>query len=224
MENADLSRVYGRSSLKCVDPAACCLTADKSYAIIGNVVVKASDSVRASAYARKNRIGESALFFEYLSSRLTGNNSLKIADDRGERVWAHYRAETIMRIVNTFCPLSHSLGNRIFKSCRARFYGNNSRAEEFHSIHIESLTLGVLLAHKYNALHAHESCSSSCSNSVLTCACLGDKTCLAHFLCEQSLTENVVYLVRTCVVEILTLEIYLSSAESFCELLGIVKS
>ena len=86
MENADLSRVYGRSSLKCVDPAACCLTADKSYALIGNVVVKASDSVRASAYARKNRIGESALFFEYLSSRLTGNNSLKIADDRGERV------------------------------------------------------------------------------------------------------------------------------------------
>ena len=63
VENADLSRVYGRSSLKCVDPAACRLTADKSYAIIGNVVVKASDSVRAAAYARKNRIGKSCPLF-----------------------------------------------------------------------------------------------------------------------------------------------------------------
>ncbi len=59
---------------------------------------------------------------------------------------------------------------------------------------------------------------------MLTRTCFGDKTGLAHFLCKKRLSENVIDLVRACVIEILAFKVYLSSAKLFSELLCVVKT
>ena len=58
---------------------------------------------------------------------------------------------------------------------------------------------------------------------MLTCSGLRDYTGLAHLLRKESLTEYVVYLVRTGVVQILALEVDLRAAEILCHLLSVVE-
>ena len=128
-----------------------------------------------------------------------------------------------MGVVNTGSPLAHSLGNRVLQCSSTARYGYYGRSEKAHTVDVQRLTLGVLLAHEHDALHAEQSRRSSSCNSVLTCACLRNEAGLAHFLREQSLSEDVVYLVRARVIEVLALEVYLRSAERICQLLRVVE-
>ena len=58
---------------------------------------------------------------------------------------------------------------------------------------------------------------------MLTCARFSDEAGLAHLLREKCLSEDVVYLVRARVVEVLALEVYLRAAKRVRELLRVVE-
>jgi len=54
--------------------------------------------------------------------------------------------------------------------------------------------------------------ATHCGHSVLSCSCLCNDAVLAHALAQESLPQGIVDLVGACVVEVLTLEVYLSHA------------
>ena len=128
-----------------------------------------------------------------------------------------------MGVVDPCRPFTHALRNGILQGCSSGCYRYNVSAQKFHSVYVQGLALAVDLAHEDNALHTEESCRCCCGNTVLACACLGDESCLAHFLGKKRLTKHVVDLVRTCVVKIFPLEIDLCAAQVLGHLLCIVE-
>ena len=73
------------------------------------------------------------------------------------------------------------------------------------------LTLNVGSTHEDFALHIHQSADRSCSHTMLTGTSLGNDTGLAHFLCHQNLTDGIIDLMSTCMVQVFTLQIELAS-------------
>ena len=73
-------------------------------------------------------------------------------------------------------------------------------SEEFHTIDIQCLPVGIFFSHKNFAFHAKERCCRSGSNTVLSGTCLCNQTGLAHFLGKQCLSQGIIDLVGTGVV------------------------
>ena len=86
-------------------------------------------------------------------------------------------------------------------------------AEQTHFINVQCLTLCVFLTHKYFTFHAHQCCHCRCRHSVLTGSGLRNDTGFSHFLRQQYLTEHVVDLMRTGMVQILALQVNLRAAK-----------
>ena len=215
---------YSRRGLEGVDPSARRFAANQPYAIISDKMIEAAYGIGAAAYAGEHRIRKSSFLFEYLFLDLLRDNRLKITDNGRERMRSHNRTEAIVGIADTSSPLAHRFADGVLQGCRACGNRYNLRTEQTHFVDVERLTFGILLAHKYNALHSHQGCRGSRRNSVLTRACLGDKPCLAHLFGEQRLSENVVDLVRAGVVEVLALQVYFRAAEVVCHLLRKVQT
>ena len=97
-----------------------------------------------------------------------------------------------MRVVNAACPFAQCFVYGIFKRLSAARYSVDFRAEQFHAVNVERLTLCILLAHEDFAFHAHESGRRSSGNAVLTCARFGNDACFAHAFGEQYLSQNIV--------------------------------
>ena len=114
---------------------------------------------------------------------------------------AHYRTQTVMRIVDPARPLPERLRDRIFQSCSTCLYRDYGGSEETHPVNVQSLALRVLLAHIYHAFHAHERCSRSRGHAVLSGACLRDQSGLAHLLRKERLSEHVVDLMRAGMIQ-----------------------
>lgn len=79
------------------------------------------------------------------------------------------------------------------------------------------LALNVHLAHADCALEAHERRARGRGHAVLARTGFGNNPLFAHPLGQQALTQGIVDLVRAQVVQILSLEPDLSSAQPFAE-------
>ena len=200
MENTECTVCNSSGILRIINAKTCRLAADKLYALITDEVIKCAHSITAAANTSHNHIRKSALFFEELSLNFLAYYALKISYNHREWMWAHYRTEYIVSIVNSVCPLTHSLVYCVFQNHCACFNRIYLCAEEFHSIYIKGLTDCVLLTHKNLALKSHK-CGNRCGcYTMLTCACFGNYSCFAHFLGKQALTKTVIQLMRTCMV------------------------
>ena len=107
-------------------------------------------------------------------------------------------------------PVAYSLGASIAQSHIARCHRMNGSSKHTHTLNIGVLTLNICLAHEHLALHVHKRAHCGSGNTMLSGTCLGNDACLAHLLCHENLTDGVVYLVRTGMVEVLALEIKLA--------------
>ena len=105
-----------------------------------------------------------------------------------------------MSVADSGGPLTHRFGYGILQRRSARLYRNHLRAEQPHAIHIEGLADGILLSHEHNTFHAHQRSGGRSCHAVLTCSCLRDQAGLAHLLRKQGLSEDIVDLVRSCVI------------------------
>ena len=79
--------------------------------------------------------------------------------------------------------------------------------KESHPEHIEGLPLHILGTHVHYALQSKAGTHSGCCHSMLTCACLCNDPFLAQPLRQQGLSNCIVDLVSSCVIQILPLQI-----------------
>ena len=224
VENAETAGVDRGRRLEGVDASARRLTADELHLRVVDEVVEGADGVRSAADARDDGIREAALLLEHLLLDLLRDHRLKITHDRRKRVWAHDRAEAVVRVLDAARPLTHRLGNRILQGAGAVGDRDHLRSEKAHLVDIERLALRIHLPHENHALHPHERRDRRGRHTVLARTGLCDEAGLAHLLREQRLAEAVVDLVGARVVQVLALQVDLCAAEVLRHLLRIVEA
>ena len=112
--------------------------------------------------------------------------------------------------------------NRLLKSLKTVGYGDNVCTEHLHSYYVGVLLRNIDLAHINVTFHAEIRRRGCYCNAVLTCTRLCDELLFAHVFCKKTLAHTVIELVRTGVVKILTLEVYLAVSEKTRESFTVV--
>ena len=129
-----------------------------------------------------------------------------------------------MGIRDPVCPFPHGLRHRVLQGGCSTGHCVNLRAQEPHPVYVQRLPLRILFSHENLTFHVHQRRRGGSGYAVLACAGLGDDTSLAHLFRQQHLTQHVVDLVGSGVVQILTLQINLRASQILRHALRVVKS
>ncbi len=208
MQYARLAAVYRRRRASGVDAAAARFGKHYAHAAVVDIVIHRTGSVGASANARHETVGiVTSLLLLQLPLYFFRYYALHACHYVGIRMRSHCRADDIKRVRRMTAPVAYSLRTGIAKrhvSCRHRMH---LRTEHAHAFHIGVLPLHIGLAHKHLALHTHQRTHRGCCHPVLSGTRLRYYTTLAHLARQQYLPYGIVYLVRTGMVKVLTLQI-----------------
>ena len=117
-------------------------------------------------------------------------------------------------------PITHGLVNRFLQCGLTGRDRNHLRAEKFHSLDIQGLTLHIDGAHVDDALATEPGRNRCRGNAVLTRASFGNDSPFAHPLGEQNLTKRVVNFMRAGMKQILPFEINFGAAEFLRQAFG----
>src|SRR5690606_37592747 len=104
-------------------------------------------------------------------------------------------------------PVTHGFVGCIFKCHVTTSCCHNLCAEYAHTLYIGTLALHIKLPHVYNTFHPHERTYRSRSHTLLTATRFSNNLLFANSLRQQNLADGIVYLMRTCMTKILTLQI-----------------
>ena len=86
-------------------------------------------------------------------------------------------------------------------------------SQKFHTVDIQCLSVGIFFSHEDFAFHPQEGCCRCGSHTVLSGTGLCDQAGLAHLLGKQCLSQGIIDLMGTGMVQILSLEIDLRAAQ-----------
>ena len=164
------------------------------------------DRVRAAADAGDHHVGVATGDRPALLARLVADHPVELAHHPWIRVRAHHRPEAVVRVADRRHPIAQCLVDGVLQRARTAVHGFDVGAQQPHPEHVERLAVDVDGAHVDLALETHQRRRRGGGHAVLAGTGLGDQPGLAHPLGEQRLAEHVVDLVRTGVVEVLTLE------------------
>eukprot|EP01137_Pigoraptor_chileana_P017491 Opistho-2@75637 len=222
MKNAGSAGTQRRRVTRGVHSVSASLRSPQLHTRILNKRMEHADGVAASTYARDNGIGQLPGNLKHLLTGLPSNDRLELAHDRRERVWPDCRANEVVRRLNVCHPVAHRLVDGILQRFAARVHGNDLRAQHFHPKDVQRLTPHILCTHIHNKLETQFGANCCRRNTMLPRASLGDDARLPQPLGKKRLSDRIVDLVRTRVVEILALQPYARAAsissKTICEM------
>ena len=95
----------------------------------------------------------------------------------------------------------------------SKAYRDYIRAKYFHTGNIGGLFGNINFTH-INITFKPEICSRGCkSNTMLSCSGFCDQFFLSHVFCQQAFTHTMVQFVGSCMIQVLSFQINLKSAE-----------
>ncbi|MPM98439.1 hypothetical protein SDC9_145625 [bioreactor metagenome] len=172
-----------------------------------------SDRVRTASHAGNHVVWLTPSHFRHLYQALLADHGLKIALHHRIRVWSGNRANDIKSVANIGHPVTHGFIEGILQGLGARLNRHHRRPQQLHAVDVGCLALDVLCAHVHHAFHPVARSHGRSRHPVLPGTGLGDHPRLAHPPSYQRLTDAVVNLVRTSVVQILSLQIDLRTTQ-----------
>ena len=171
-------------------------------------MVERADGVASSADAGDQIIRiVPAFFFEQLGFDLLRDDRLEAGDHVGIGVRADRRTDQVEGFIGVFAPVLQRFVHGFLERLAAGFHRNDLGAEHLHFPYVEHLPLDVHRSHVHVALHAHQGADGSRRHAMLPGARLGDDAGLAHPAGQQDLSDGVVDLVGTGMVEVFALEV-----------------
>ena len=173
------------------------------------VVDKATEQpngVAATTDTRYDCVRQSPATLQNLSACLATNDRLEVPHQLRERSRSGDGSQHVVRGVHIGDPVAHRLVDCILKRPSPGRHRHHLGPKDSHPGHVKCLSLGVLFPHVDRALDTHQRRSSGGRNAVLSGSGLGNHPFLAHPFRQQQLAEDVIDLVTTRVVEVLTLE------------------
>ena len=188
------------------DAVACRFEADQPGIRIVDERVKDTDRIRTTTDARCDGIRQPARLRLDLRTRLEPDHPLEIAHHRRKRMGPSRGAEAVVRVVGVGDPVPEGLVDRVLQRLGAGLDRHHLRAKQPHPRDVEGLTCGVDRTHVDDALQTQQCTGRRSGHPVLARTRLRDHPRLAHLLRQQRLTEHIVDLVRSGVVEVFSLQ------------------
>jgi hypothetical protein len=202
------------------------LDTDQPNILLLDKVVERSDGVTSTSDTGDDGVRKLADLLGHLLLDLPSDDSLEITDDGGERVRTDGGSDTVVGRLQVGHPFTHGLVDGVLERLRAGSDGDDldQRAnmvcqfcirESTRTMptphlssqhpdpeHVQRLPPDILCTHVDNTLHPEPSTGGSGGDTVLSSTRLGDDLGLAESLGEQDLSDGVVDLVRTGVVQV----------------------
>ena len=133
---------------------------------------------------------------------------------------AHRGTYDVERVGGMTTPVTYGSRAGVGERHVACADGVHLSAEHLHAFDIRVLPFHVCSAHEHLAFHVHQRTHRGRSHAMLPSTCLGDDACLAHPLGQQDLSDGVVDLVCSRVVQVLTFQVEATAvllAHAACE-------
>ncbi len=181
-----------------------------------------SHGVGAAADTGDHGVGKGAGHLLDLTPCLNADDALEVADHHREGVGADHRTDAVDLVDRIFKVRLEGRVDGILEGSGAAGDADDGGAEDLHPAHVRRFLLDVHLAHVDVTLQAEQRRCGGQGHPMLTRAGLGDDLLLAHPLGEQHLSDAVVDLMGTGMVEILTLEVDLCPTDCFAEAFGVI--
>ena len=131
-------------------------------------------------------------------------------------------ADDVVGVGRMAAPVANRLVGGIFQCHVTRGNRHHRGSHHFHLLHVHLLPFHIGLTHIDSAGHLHQGTDGGGSHAVLPGTGLCDDPCLAHLASDQDLSDGVVNLVRTGMIEVLTFQVDLRPV-TFRQLAGVVE-
>ena len=124
---------------------------------------------------------------------------------------AHRRPNEVEGVLGMAAPVADGCAAGITQRHVSRSHRMHFCTQHLHTLYIRVLAFHIGSSHEHLTVHAHQSTDRSRSHSVLSGSRLAGNAGLAHLLCQQDLSDGVVDLVGTRVVQVFTFQIELAT-------------
>ena len=108
-------------------------------------------------------------------------------------------------------PVADSLIRGIFQRPVAGLHRTNLSTQHLHSFHIDMLAFYIQCSLIHHTRHVHQCTDGSCCHAMLSCTGFSNDTLLAHLLCQQNLSDGVVNLMGTSMVQVFSFQVELTT-------------
>ena len=108
-------------------------------------------------------------------------------------------------------PVADSFVRRIFQCHITGGDRDDCGAEHLHFLYIGVLAFHIGLAHIDDTFHIHQGADGSGGYPVLAGSCFSDDTCFTHAACQQDLSDRVVDLMCSCMVQVFPFQVDFAS-------------
>ena len=132
-------------------------------------------------------------------------------------------AQNIKGIITAGSPCTHGLIAGILQGASAAGYPGNRCPQQLHLEYIQRLSAHVLNPHEHLTFHTEKSRRCCGGNPMLPGTRLRNDFRFSHSFCQQCLPQHIIDLVRTGMIQILPLQIYLCTAQFLAHLPCIIQ-
>ena len=186
-------------------------------------MIEHAHGIASAAYTGQYGRRQPAFLFQNLLAGFLAYYRLKISDHHREWMWSHSGSNDIMCVIHTAYPFTHSFINRVLQHPGARSHGVYLSAKQFHAVYVQCLSLSIFLSHEYFTFQSQERRCRGSSHPMLSRASFRDDAGLTHFLSQQALSQRVINLMCSGMIQIFSLQIDFGSAQILCHLLRVVE-
>ena len=132
-------------------------------------------------------------------------------------------ADAIECVAHIGHPIAQRVIHRVFQGAAAAGHGHNLGPQQFHAEHIGRLTLDIMGAHIDHAFQPEFRADSRRGNAVLASTCFRDDAGLAHATRQNDLAQDIVDLMRACMVQLVALHVDFRAAKPLGQTLGMIE-
>mmetsp|Transcript_13405 Transcript_13405/g.25594 ORF Transcript_13405/g.25594 Transcript_13405/m.25594 type:complete len:242 (-) Transcript_13405:371-1096(-) len=210
MQHTRLAISQRRRVPVCVQAIPSRLHSNQSHILVLNKVVEEAHGVASSSNASHQDVRLSSKLLQALLPRLLPDDGVKVPDHH--RIWmrASDRPKNVVGGLHVRHPVPNGLRGRVLQGCRSGFHRPHLRAKQPHPENVQGLSLHVFGSHVDDTLEPKPGTHRGRGNAVLACTSLSNNSLLSKFLAHESLAKGVVDFVRTGVVQVLSLQVYLA--------------
>ena len=220
LEDPRLPAAEARRMLTQVRTATARLDSHHGHRFIFQEGMEEPDGIAAPSNTGHQGVRQSTFPFQNLLAGLPSDDRLKISHHHGVRMGAENGTDQVVGAAHVGDPIPDSLVDGVLQSLTAAGDPVDLGSQQAHAEDVQGLPPHVFLTHVDLALQIEQSAHGGGGHAVLSGPGFGDDPLLAHPLRQQPLTQAIVDLVGSGMIQILPLEIDPGAAKLVGESIG----
>src|SRR5574344_422496 len=208
LKSCESSGMDGGGRMSAVSSLSASFGKNDLHTFVVYIMVYGTSRITAAAYTCHQIIGIVAtdLFLQLLLDFLR-YDTLQAGHHVRIRVGTYRGTDDVEGIGRVTAPVAYRFVGGVFQCHITGCDGAHFSTEHLHPFHIRVLSLHIQCSLIHHTRPIHQCTDRGCGHTVLTGTGLGDDTGLAHFVGKKDLSDGVVDLVGTRMIEVLTFEI-----------------